>query len=143
MWIDASPIAVWNVFTNLDRIPVWQTGAPRVADATGPGDSVGTHYKVRRGPTSSRTTVTVAELPSRYASCTSALLGLQIDLAADLIPQGAGTQLSLEARTQWPRGLRLLGRVVEFVLLKPRDANRELGNLKAIVEREVRRPRPR
>ncbi len=47
-WIDASPISVWNVLTDLDRIPDWQTGAPRVVDRMGLGDAVGTHYTVRR-----------------------------------------------------------------------------------------------
>jgi len=137
MWIDASPISVWNVFTDLDRIPDWQTGAPRVVDKAGPGDAVGTHYTVRRGPMSSQTTVTVAERPGRYESRTKALLGLQIDLVADLVTRRGGTRLSLEARTAWPRGLRLLGRALEFVLLSPREANRELANLKAVVERGV------
>jgi hypothetical protein len=137
VWIDASPISVWNVLTDLDRIPDWQTGAPRVVDRTGQGDAVGTHYTVRRGPTSSKTTVTNAERPGRYESRAKALLGLQIDLIANLVAQRGGTLLSLEARTAWPRGLRLLGRAVEFVVLNPREANRELANLKAVVERRV------
>lgn len=137
IWIAAPPNAVWDLFTDLDRIADWQTGAPRVADATGPGNAVGTRYTVRRGPMSSRTTVAVAQPPRRYVSQTTALLGLQIDLAADLVPEGNGTQLSLEARTRWPRGLRLVGRAVEFALLNPREANHELANLKALVEREV------
>lgn len=137
MWIDASPTAVWNVFTDVDRIPDWQTGEPRVDGATGRGEAVGTTYTVRRGPTRSRTTVTIAEPPSRYVSRTNAFLGLQIDLAADLVPENGGTRLSLEARTHWPRGSGLFGRVVEFVLLNEREATLELSNLKAVVEREV------
>ena len=137
MWINASPIAVWNVFTDVDRIPDWQTGAPRVDDETGPGEAVGTTYTVRRGPTSSQTTVTIAQPPSRYGSRTNAVLGLQIDLAADFVAENGGTRLLLEARTHWPRGSGLFGRVVEFVLLSRREATLELSNLKTVVEREV------
>jgi hypothetical protein len=138
-WADASPIAVWRVFTDLGRIPDWQTGAPRVVDATGPGDTVGTRYILRRGPMSSRTTVTVADRPSRYASRTNAILGLQIDLAADLIRERGGTRLSLAAGTHWPRGLGLFGRLVELALLNRGEASRELASLKARIERDVER----
>jgi hypothetical protein len=39
--------------------------------------------------------------------------------------------------THWPRGRRLLGRLVELVALNPREARKELGYLKALVEREA------
>jgi uncharacterized protein YndB with AHSA1/START domain len=58
VWIDAAPSDVWAVFTDLDRIPEWQTGVPRVAEASGPGDAVGTSYVLRWGPMASRTTIT-------------------------------------------------------------------------------------
>ena len=138
VWIDASPGEVWAVFTDLDRIPEWQTGAPRVAEASGPGDAVGSAYTVRRGPMGSRTTVTVAEAPTRYASHTDAALGLKFDLLADLVAEHDGTRLRLEARTHWPKVLRLLGRLVEAAFLNPREAEKELANLKALVERDAR-----
>jgi len=133
IWVDAAPEAVWSVWTDLDLIPRWQTGSPRVADVTGDG-GVGTSYSVRRGPTSARTTIIVAEAPSRYVSRTHALLGLRFDLEAQLTPERGGTGLALEARTEWPRGLRWFGRVVEAFVLSPREAERELANLKAIIE---------
>jgi uncharacterized protein YndB with AHSA1/START domain len=133
IWVDAAREAVWSAWTDLDLIPRWQTGSPRVADVTGDG-GVGTSYSVHRGPTSARTTITIAEAPYRYVSRTSALLGLRFDLEARLTPERGGTSLALEARTEWPRGLRWFGRVVEAFVLSPREAERELANLKAIIE---------
>lgn len=133
VWMDATPDAVWSAWTDIDLIPRWQTGHPRVASVTGDG-GVGTSYSVHRGPTRSRTTVVVADAPHRYVSNTQALLGLRFDLEAALTPEGGGTRLALEARTRWPRGLGWLGRGVEAFVLSPREAERELANLKAIVE---------
>ena len=133
VWIDAAPDAVWSAWTDLDLIPRWQTGNPRVVDVTGEGGA-GTSYSVRRGPSSARTTILVADAPSRYVSTTQALLGLRFDLEAQLRPEQGGTRLALEARTEWPRGLNLMGRIVEAFVLSPREAERELANLKAIVE---------
>jgi uncharacterized protein YndB with AHSA1/START domain len=139
IWIEASPDDVWAVYTDLDRIPEWQTGAPRVAEANGSGDVVGTTYLVRRGPMTSRSMITAADRPGHHASHTQAVLGLTFDLVADLTAADGGTRLALEARTEWPRGLRLLGRAVESALLSEREAVKELTNLKTLVEREAGR----
>jgi uncharacterized protein YndB with AHSA1/START domain len=133
IWIDAAPDKVWSAWTDLDLIPRWQTGSPRVADVTGDG-GIGTSYSVHRGKTSARTAILVADAPSRSVSRTSALLGLRFDLEARLTPERGGTSLALEARTEWPRGIGWFGRVVEAFVLSPREAERELVNLKAIVE---------
>ena len=139
IWVDAAPEAVWSAWTDLDLIPRWQTGSPRVADVTGDG-GVGTSYSVHRGPTRARTTIIMAEAPFRYVSRTSALLGLRFDLEARLTPERGGTSLALEARTAWPRGLGWFGRGVEAFVLSPRETERELTNLKAIVEAGDTRP---
>lgn len=133
IWIDAKPDAVWSAWTNIDLIPRWQTGHPRVASVTGDG-GVGTSYSVHRGPSESRTTVVVADAPSHYVSTTQALLGLRFDLDAQLTREQGGTRLALEARTAWPTGLGWLGRGVEAFVLSPHEAERELANLKTIVE---------
>jgi uncharacterized protein YndB with AHSA1/START domain len=135
IWIEASPAEVWAVYTDIDRLPEWQTGGPRVTEASGSGDVVGTSYIVRRGPMASRTTVTAADPPAHHATHTRAVLGLTFDLLADLTAEEGGTRLGLEARTDWPRGLRLVGRAVESALLSEREAIKELANLKALVER--------
>jgi hypothetical protein len=134
IWIKASPDEVWAVYTDLGRLPEWQTGAPRVVEASGSGDVVGTTYVVRRGPMASRTTVTAADPPAHHATHTRAILGLTFDLVSDLRAEDGGTRLALEARTEWPRGLRLFGRAVESALLSEREAVKELANFKALVE---------
>lgn len=136
--IDAPPSLVWRLWADLDMIPAWQTGSPRVVDATGSGDQVGTSYVVRRGPSMSRTTVVISDPPLRDESRTDAMLGLKFSLAADITPEGDGTHLAIEARTRWPRGLGLLGRAVEAVVLNQREAIRELANFNMLVEREIR-----
>lgn len=138
VWIDAPAAVAWRYWTDLDRIPQWQTGSPRIEDVSGPGDIAGTRYSVRRGPSRSRTTVLLADPPVRYVSRTEALLGLTFTLAADLSAERGGTRLSLEAVTRWPRGLALFGRLVEAAVLSPREATKELANFKALVEREER-----
>lgn len=137
VWIDAAPNRVWEVFTDLDQIPEWQTGDPQVVDVNGPGDHAGTTYGVRRGPGLARTTVVEADPPAHYASHTDAYLGLRFDMIADLVPENGGTRLDIRAVTQWPRGLGLLGRLVELAILSRREGNTELNNLKALVERDV------
>ena len=114
VWIDATPDALWSAWTDIDLIPSWQTGHPRVASVTGDGG--------------------VADAPSHHVAKTQALLGLRFDLDARLTPESGGTRLALEARTAWPTGLGWLGRGVEAFVLSPHEAERELANLKTIVE---------
>jgi len=137
IWIGAPPGLVWDVFTDLDRIPDWQTGDPRVVEISGPGYEVGTKYTVRRGPGGARTTVTRAVRPAVYASRTNAYLGLSYDLTTNFLSEKDGTRLQLLAQTHWPKGLGLVGRVVEFAFLNGREATRELERLKVLVERET------
>lgn len=107
-----------------------------MSDVTGTGDQAGTAYTVRRGPGAARTTILEAEPPRRYVSRTEAYLGLRFELTSELAAEDGGCRLSITAETRWPRALKLIGRLVEFVLLNEREAQRELSNLKALVERE-------
>ncbi len=138
IWIDAAPELVWEIFTNLDRIPEWQTGDPVVTDVSGKGDVAGTTYAVKRGPGVAHTMVLEAVRPSQYRSRTDAYLGLWFDTNAHLIPEKDGTRLELEAHTHWPRGMRLLGRVVESIVLSGHEAHREMELLKVLAERSPR-----
>jgi hypothetical protein len=47
------------------------------------------------------------------------------------------SHLELIAETHWPRGRRLVGKLVERAMLSPREADKELTNLKTIIEREA------
>jgi len=136
IWIGAAPGLVWEIYTDLDRIPEWQTGDPRVLEVSGRGDEVGTIYTVRRGPGAARTRVTEAMRPELHRSRTNAYFGLSFDLTAKLLPEQGGTRILLQAQTHWPKGLGLLGRVVEFAFLNAHEANRELERLKVLVESE-------
>jgi uncharacterized protein YndB with AHSA1/START domain len=142
IWIGAPPGLVWDIYTNLERIPEWQTGDPKVEEVSGQGHEIGATYTVRRGPGASRTTVTEAVRPSVHASRTSAPLGLSFDLTTNLLPENGGTRLQLRAETHWRKGLRLVGRVVEFVFMNGSEATRELGRLKVLVESEAEKEDP-
>ncbi|TMF05047.1 MAG: SRPBCC family protein, partial [Chloroflexi bacterium] len=96
IWIDAKPELVWEIFTEVDRIPEWQTGGPVVTDVSGRGDMAGTTYAVRRGPGVAHTTVLEAIRPSRYRSRTDAYLGLWFETIALLVSEKGGTRLDLE-----------------------------------------------
>ena len=136
VWISARPEQVWPVYTDPLRIPEWQTGSPVILDVRGMGDTPGSTYVSRRRPGSARTTVMEAEQPRRLVTSTEASLGLRFNVSSWLEAEADGTRLRLRAQTQWPRGLGLLGRLVELAILNPREAERELKNLKTLVEGE-------
>jgi uncharacterized protein YndB with AHSA1/START domain len=138
VWIEAQPEEVWRIYVDPSRIPEWQTGSPVIEDVRGPGDEPGATYTSRRGPGAARTTVLEAERPRRLVTTTEAYLGLRFDLASRLQPEANGTRLDLRVETHWPRGLGLLGRLVELIVLSDREATKELAGLKALVEREAR-----
>ena len=138
VWISARPEQVWPVYTDPLRIPEWQTGSPVILDVHGVGDTPGSTYVSRRRPGSAYTTVVEAEQPRRLVTRTEAYLGLRFDVSSWLEAVDDGTRLSVRADTRWPRGLGLLGRLVELAILSPREAERELKNLKTLVERETK-----
>jgi hypothetical protein len=76
----------------------------------------------------------MANRQSSGASRTEAYLGLSFDLTTNFLPEKGGTRLQLQAQTHWPKGLGLVGRLVEFAFLNGREANRELERLKVLLE---------
>ena len=134
--IYAEPEQVWPTYVDPRRIPEWQTGKPVIVDVRGDGAGPGSTYVSRRGRFAARTRVLVAERPRRIVTGTEAYLGLRLRVSSTLSGLPGGTRLDLRVQTQWPPGLRLLGRLVERVILDPREASKELRNLKALVERE-------
>ena len=134
VWIQARPEDVWRIYVDPSRIPDWQTGSPVIEDISGAGDEPGTTYVSRRGPGTAQTTVLEAARPRHLVTRTEAYLGMQLDLITDLTPEGEGTLLELRARTEWPRGRALLGKLIEVVILNPSEARRELARLKTLVE---------
>jgi uncharacterized protein YndB with AHSA1/START domain len=134
VWIQAPPDAVWSVYVDPSRIPDWQTGSPVIEDVRGSGGAPGSTYISRRGPGAATTTVLEAERPRRLVTETHAYLGLRFTVVSTLEALEGGTRLRLRVETHWPRGLGLLGKLVELAVLGGREAEKELGRLKALVE---------
>ena len=139
IWIAAPPTEVWNVYTDLNRSPDWQTGNPKVIDVTGPGDHEGAKYTVKRGPSSARTEVVTADSPLMHVTRTEAYFGLCFELTTHFVATNGGTELQLRLDTHWPRGFGLLGKAVEFVIFNSREGDLELRRLKTLVEEEAAR----
>ena len=138
VWIKARPEDVWTIYVDPSRLPEWQTGSPVIGDVHGKGDQPGSTYTSARGPGTARTTVLAAVPPRRIVTRTVAYFGLKFDVDTRLEHEGNGTMVRLQAETRWPRGLGLVGRVVERAILGKSEARKELANLKALIEREVR-----
>jgi uncharacterized protein YndB with AHSA1/START domain len=134
VWIEAPPEDVWKVYVDPMRIPEWQTGSPVIEQVHGSGDRVGSTYVSRRRPGAARTTVVQVDKPRRLVSTTDAYFGLRFDVMSSLSPQSGGTLLGLLAETHWPRGLGVLGKLVEAALLSRREGQKELARLKRLIE---------
>ncbi|WP_457254651.1 SRPBCC family protein [Pedococcus sp. P5_B7] len=137
IWIEATPEQVWLVYADPVRIPDWQTGKPVVAMVQGPPGVPGSTYVSRRGPLAARTTVLSANPPHELVTRTDAYLGLSVEVSSRLIGHSGGTDLRLHATTQWRRRLGPVSRIVEMAILSPREARKELTNLKVLVERQA------
>ena len=133
--IEAPPARVWHTYADPRRIPEWQTGRPVVEDVHGSPGEPGSTYVSRRGRFAARTTVLAATFPVFLATRTDAYLGLRLELTSRLVDRDGGTDLELTAVTHWPRGRRLVGRMVDRAILSPREAEKELANLRSVVER--------
>lgn len=48
--------------------------------------------------------------------------------------------MQLLAKTHWPRGLGLVGKLIERAILSGSEARKELTNLKTLVEEEAGNP---
>lgn len=140
IWINARPVDVWRTYADPSRLPEWQTGSPVIADIHGSGDQPGSTYASTRGPGTARTTVLSADPPHRIVTRTVAYFGLKFDVDTHLLPEADGTRLRLRADTHWPRGLGLVGKLVERAILSGSEARKELANLKALIERETGEP---
>lgn len=137
VWIRATPAQVWRTYVDPHRIPEWQTGKPLIEDVRGVPGEDGSTYVSRRGPLAARTTVVTSAAPTRLVTRTHAYLGMQFELTSRLSDQAGGTHLELTAKTRWPPRRRMVGKVVDRVILSPREAEKELTNLKSIIEREA------
>lgn len=140
VWIGARPEDVWRTYVDPSRLPEWQTGSPVIENVHDAGGQPGSSYTASRSPGSARTVVISADPPHRIVTKTVAYFGLKFDVDSRLQPQADGTLLRLRATTHWPRGFGLVGKVVERGILSRSEARKELGNLKALIEREAGNP---
>ena len=131
VWIEAAPEQVWRTYVDPHRLPDWQTGRPAILDVQGAAGQPGSTYVSKRGPLSARTTVLTSDTPRELATSTDAYLGLRFDVTSRLVERSGGTDLQLRATTHWRRGLGLLGKLVELVVLNAREARKELALLEA------------
>ena len=118
-----------------DRFPV-------IEEVHGSADQPGSSYVSRRRPGAARTTVTKADKPSLLITATEAYFGLRFDVRSSLTPQSGGTLLELHVETHWPRGLGLLGRLVEAAILSPRDGRKVALDASRHSSRATSGPRP-
>lgn len=91
--VDAPPEVVFDLWTNLERMPEWIGGLKRVSDITGPIDEAGTRYTAWFGSMASPTEVIDAERPRRFATRFGNRF-LRGTNATTFEADGAGTRLS-------------------------------------------------
>lgn len=90
----AAPIeVVFDLWTNLERMPEWVGGVTRVTDVSGPVDRVGTRYTTWFGRMKSPTEVIEAERPRLFGTRfgNAILRGTNRTL---LEPDGTGTRIT-------------------------------------------------
>jgi uncharacterized protein YndB with AHSA1/START domain len=97
--VAAPPDAVFQLWTDLDRMQEWVGGVTNVTDVTGPVGRAGTRYTVWFGRMASRSEVLEAD-PPRFIRTRfrSRLLGGET--TATFEPEGDGTRLVQEFRTE-------------------------------------------
>ena len=135
VWIAAPPERVYDLYTNVDRIAEWQEGDPKITRLSGDGKGAGSTYLSRRGRFSSQFEVITADRPTSHVVEFNGPAGLRAALTAEFSTANEGTQLTLNLNARWRSPF--LGRILEQVIFNRRTANRELGNLKGLAEREA------
>jgi uncharacterized protein YndB with AHSA1/START domain len=90
----AAPVeVVFDLWTNLERMHEWVGGVTKVTDVTGTPDSVGSHWVTWFGGMASRTEVTEADRPRRFATRFGNRI-LRGRNSATFEPRGGGTVLT-------------------------------------------------
>ena len=98
-FIAASPDRVFDLWTDLDRMPEWVGGVTRVSDVSGPITQAGTTYTVWFGRMASRTQVLDVERPRRFRTRFGNRI-LRGTNEATFEPVGPGTQLTQRMETE-------------------------------------------
>jgi uncharacterized protein YndB with AHSA1/START domain len=96
--IAAPPEAVFDLWTNLDRMKEWVGGVTKVTDVSGPVDRAGTTYTTWFGSMASRAEVVEADRPRLFHTRFASRI-LRGEARTTLEPDGAGTRLTEEFTT--------------------------------------------
>ncbi len=126
VWIQAAPEKVWGTYVDPTRIPDWQTGKPVIGEVQGAPGEPGSRYVSRRGPLAARTTVLTADVPRELVTRTDASFGLEFEVTSLLSERSGRTDLQLRAATRWRRRWGPVAKIVERVILIPREARKGL-----------------
>ena len=97
--VDAPPEVVFDLWTNLARMPEWIGGLKQVTDITGPIDVAGTRYIARFGSMASPTEVIEADRPRVFATRFGSAI-LKGTSRTTFEPDGAGTQMRQSFETR-------------------------------------------
>jgi uncharacterized protein YndB with AHSA1/START domain len=139
--IEAPPERVWQLITDPQRLPEYNTTVIEVHDATGPLDQVGARYRTvsrvygRRieGPWE----VTDVEPNRRLVTRGSAAGGGQVTLIQTLEPADGGSRAAVDIDYELPAGF--IGEIANKLFVEralERDVRHTGDNIKAIVEAE-------
>jgi uncharacterized protein YndB with AHSA1/START domain len=97
--VDAPPAAVFDLWTDLDRMAEWVGGVTRVSEPSGPIDAVGTRYSVWFGGMRSDAVVIEAQRPHRFATRFGSRI-LRGTNRATFTEDGGGTLLTQQFDTE-------------------------------------------
>ena len=97
--IEATPQAVFDLFTDIDRMQEWVGGVTRITDVSGPRGTAGSSYTVWFGRMRSPTEVLEVERPRLYKSRFGHSV-LRGEMEATFAPEGDGTTMTERFRTE-------------------------------------------
>jgi uncharacterized protein YndB with AHSA1/START domain len=97
--VAVSPVRVFRLWTDLDRMKEWVEGVTRVTDVSGPVAEAGTTYTVWFGPMASRTEVLESDWPRFHRTRFGTWL-LAGESSVRFEPEGDGTRVDQEFRTR-------------------------------------------
>ena len=89
---------VFDLWTNLDRLPEWLTGVSRVTDITGPAGRAGTRYTLWFGPIQCPQEILEA-VPGRMVRTRFRSPLLRGEMLVTFETQASGTRVTQEFRT--------------------------------------------
>ena len=97
--VAVTPVRVFRLWTNLDRMKDWVEDVTRITDVSGPVGEAGTTYTVWFGPMASRTEVLESDWPRFHRTRFGTWL-LAGESSVRFEAEGDGTRIDQEFRTR-------------------------------------------